>query len=95
MTFDDFLTRLRNTPRTWVLVSFGVMDNKLQIRTSEGRCPLAEVFDDAKSGGIELATDAGLIHSAISHVWIHADDCKSHEGYDPIIRTQLLKACGL
>ena len=90
MTLDEFLLRLRETPRDWCLHLNPVMGFQ-EIRTAGGRDPIEAVFPpSAGQKALVVAYDAGMDIHLLGKIITAADG-----NWDSPLRQQLLEACGL
>lgn len=93
MTYSEFLTKLQETPRNWIVTP------QNWIRTASktgqtGMCPLAAIFGGPNYNGPYNAKMAGLIDPWPWHIMAAADNNKNF-GERLEIRRDLLEACGL
>lgn len=84
MTLEEFLVKLRETPRNWI-VTHGD-----DIRTVDGFCPLEVVAGNIK-GFVSAATILGMDTTLRCRIAYAADT--AHR--EPELRAKLLGACGL
>lgn len=93
MSYDEFLERLRNTPRTWRLYQAGQLRIDTPWLTS---CPItATAHQPALYNVADLHSCAkrlGLSHELMLAITRAGDNTPGH---DPAIRRDLLRACGL
>lgn len=82
-TLEQFLEKLRETPRDWRLTSIG------RIRNKHGFCPLYVVYGGWGSDKVLLFPDVR------DGVLITADYQFGDSTYDENLRWKLLDACGL
>jgi hypothetical protein len=85
MTLEEFLVKLRETPRNW-LVTAGD-----DIRTVGGMCPLEVVADVPKFAFEIAALELSIDRKLRSRIVMAADT----EHREPEVRAKLLEACGL
>jgi len=96
MTFEEFLVRLRKTPRQWFLDrgTFGPSLIRLKRKKGATHCPISAVtgkpgdFTNPKAGAYRL----GLSSATGEAIIIAADNTKGHRSK---VRKALLDACGL
>ena len=89
MTLNQFLTKLRKTPRRWELVTEWGDVRVRQQRT--GRCPLEVVAGVKRGRWEEAAYKLGLPDKACESI-LRAADIASIRNH---LRLRLLAACGL
>lgn len=90
LDYQDFLYRVRESPRTWVLNDLGSPAEKLCRSELSGDCPWLVVFD-AVGQPSTLKVLRGQEEMS-SQIFRAAD---GHSGMCPIVRQDLLQACGL
>lgn len=97
MTIDEFIERLRLTPRDWTV------DKHHVLRNACGHCPLVAVFAPDTGGDFHLVGDANedadcIAHNAgmlIGDAGAVIDSADSLRGRPDPLRARLLDACGL
>ena len=89
MTYQQFLEKLRQTPRTWHLVSgkYSKYGEGKCIRNEAGWCPMQEVFREDRWNELTLEETQIIARSADKIEW--------SDYYSKSIRHDLLEACGL
>lgn len=93
MTLEQFLEKLEQTPRDWVLDAMVTQEQALSIRRGFMQCPISAMRDGMGSNYPSIAKELGLDIALANDIAKAAD--ASPEGYDPELRAKLLKACGL
>lgn len=95
MTQEEFLERLARTPRDWRLMGGRI---RRIVADDEPQCPITAVASQLdeepySAAGILLAVAELGIHAiAVSDIIAASDDLQRA---DPLVRMQLLEACGL
>jgi hypothetical protein len=90
MTYDQFLSRLRETPRDWTLTHQGEIRRRDSAKGGGEVCPVCALHPDYMLGYSCAAEDIGLCWRDASSIAAAADNYG-----DPSIRRDLLLACGL
>ena len=92
MTLQQFLDKLAETPKRWVVGDDG-MGARMGIRLDE-KCPIEAVAGMPAHHITRARSLLGLAPRTAQRV-MYAADYTLGEGYDPKLRARLLKACGL
>jgi hypothetical protein len=89
MTLDEFLVKLRETPRDWYMNGFGIRGGNCCC------CPIT----GCSSYGPRPAWDFHIVSRelglSVDDMYAIADAADCRGGHNPALRAQLLAACGL
>lgn len=89
MTLPEFLEKLRETPRNWIVYD----DRRIRLETdATTSCPLTCFSGENSVMFSECAQKLGISEPDMYSIVEAADAMTRH---DPKIRAQLLEACGL
>jgi hypothetical protein len=86
MTYETFLAKLRETPRDWEISFEGV------IRRGQRCCPITSLTGRSATHWKLTAIELGM-SEVLAEKIVEAADCDA--GHNPIVRRDLLAACGL
>lgn len=92
MTYDDFLTQLRQTPRDWSVDEDGYLRRSASWNRYSYQCPISSLHGTAASHFTSVASSLGLDDTLAMEI---AEAADNDEGHDPAIRRDLLAATGL
>jgi hypothetical protein len=88
MTYNEFLARLLETPRDWIVCFQG----EIRRNVHPNQCPLSSVVDLPASRWVEAAMKLSLDAGRAEAILRAADHRQSHS---TTMRRELLDACGL
>lgn len=106
MTIDEFLDRLRQTPRHWSLEagSLRLVDRRLQRRDDSLtpeiviNCPISCLTgceEDFSTPSLAAQAKLGMSPENAQALWLSADNICGHPRFSAVLRAKLLEACGL
>lgn len=93
MTYEEFLEKLRATPRDWRLAL-----GRIRRLSPDLQCPISSVLGGQMFDGVAIGTKSGMDAEIAKKIMSSADSDKAYSWdtyFDPQIRADLLAACGL
>lgn len=92
MTKEEFLQRLRATPRDWFIDNIGCIrrDGVRRDGVYQRQCPISSLRNQPCLDAFDTACVLGIAQA--DEIVAAADEATWH---DPVLRMQLMEACGL